>query len=280
MISVWLREILYERFIRGIQGGYADEEGSLCGSRSAMVFSPHFDDETLGCGGTIIRKTRVGTRVQIVFMTDGSTSHRSLVSGETLTKMRSAEGVNAAINLGLKPDNVTLLGFKEGALASESERAAKRVSELIEEENPDEIFIPHRSEPLLWSADHRETTRIVKKALGLLGRNPIVLEYPVWYWYHWPWVGIDILEHNYRKVILKNTLSQLFGLRIGRDFNYGVRIGGVLAQKEKALEEHKSQMSRIIPDKEWITLRDISGGQFLECFFREYEIFLRYKFQG
>jgi hypothetical protein len=34
--------------------------------RSSIIFSPHQDDETLGCGGTIIRKKRVGADVKIV----------------------------------------------------------------------------------------------------------------------------------------------------------------------------------------------------------------------
>src|SRR5687768_6580034 len=37
--------------------------------RSAMVFAPHPDDETLGCGGTILQKRRAGASMRIVFMT-------------------------------------------------------------------------------------------------------------------------------------------------------------------------------------------------------------------
>ncbi len=44
-------------------------------ARSALVFSPHPDDECLGCGGTIIRKKQAGSTVKIVHLTDGSRSH-------------------------------------------------------------------------------------------------------------------------------------------------------------------------------------------------------------
>jgi hypothetical protein len=47
--------------------------------RSAVVFAPHPDDETLGCGGTIVRKIRAGARVRLVVMTDGGSSHRELL---------------------------------------------------------------------------------------------------------------------------------------------------------------------------------------------------------
>src|SRR5687768_14178340 len=40
-------------------------------ARSAVVFSPHYDDETLGVGGTVIRKRDCGAIVYLVFMTDG-----------------------------------------------------------------------------------------------------------------------------------------------------------------------------------------------------------------
>jgi len=49
-----------------------DEKDLGC---TATVFSPHPDDETLGCGGTIIKKKRAGAEVKIFYMTDGRKSH-------------------------------------------------------------------------------------------------------------------------------------------------------------------------------------------------------------
>ncbi len=53
-----------------------------CGSKPlvfnqqlAMVFSPHQDDETLGCGGMIARKREQGIPVVVTFLTDGRGSH-------------------------------------------------------------------------------------------------------------------------------------------------------------------------------------------------------------
>ena len=37
----------------------------------AIVFAPHPDDETLGCGGTILKKRSLGAPVEVVFLTDG-----------------------------------------------------------------------------------------------------------------------------------------------------------------------------------------------------------------
>ena len=55
---------------------------------SAIVFSPHQDDETLGCGGTIARKKEAGAEVKVVFMTDGSLSHHRFIAQDELIELR------------------------------------------------------------------------------------------------------------------------------------------------------------------------------------------------
>ena len=41
-------------------------------ARDAVFVCPHPDDETLGCGGTIVQKRRAGARCTIVYLTDGA----------------------------------------------------------------------------------------------------------------------------------------------------------------------------------------------------------------
>jgi hypothetical protein len=52
-----------------------------------------------------------------------------------------------------------------------------------------------------------------------------------------------------------------------------VDISSVLVQKRSALEQYRSQMFRIIEDVGWPILDDVSGGEFLKCFFHDREIF-------
>ena len=66
----------------------------LC--RSALVFSPHPDDESLACGGTIIKKKRAGATIKLVHMTDGGGSHSHLIPAQELRTIRRAESINAA----------------------------------------------------------------------------------------------------------------------------------------------------------------------------------------
>jgi hypothetical protein len=55
--------------------------------RRAVVFSPHPDDESLGCGGTILRKKQAGATVKLVHVSDGGAS-TTLIPREELTAMR------------------------------------------------------------------------------------------------------------------------------------------------------------------------------------------------
>jgi hypothetical protein len=52
-----------------------------------------------------------------------------------------------------------------------------------------------------------------------------------------------------------------------------VFIGDVLAAKQQALAQHRSQMSRLMENVGWLTLADVSEGEFLRCFFQDFELF-------
>ena len=245
--------------------------------KSAIVFSPHPDDETLGCGGTIIKKRRAGAEVNIFFMTDGGKSHRHLISENKLKALRENEALAASRTLGLKENNVVFLEFEDGELSKNQDSAIPEVMEILLSQQPDEIFIPYYKEPAFWSQDHLATNRIATSALQRYRRRAVIYEYPVWFWYHWPWASVP--KHSPREFLnfLKNSL---IGLNSLRDFRCSVYIGDILELKRAALYKYKSQMTRLIPDPRWLTLGDVSNGEFVECFFQKHEIFHRYLFHG
>ncbi len=244
-------------------------------NKSAIVFSPHFDDETLGCGGITIKKKRAGADIKLVFMTDGSKSHKHLIPENELKKIRANEGVAAAQSMGMDVDDVVLLGFEETKLKEHYDLAVAKVIQILLEQQPKEIFIPYSKEPLLWSPDHIYTTKIVKSALKSYKKEVVIYEYPIWFWFHWPWVGLINKNRYLTRIILKHTFIYGLGLRL-RDFQCSMYIGDILEQKHATLAEHKSQMTRLITDSKWSTLNDVSNGKFLQCFFQEREIFRRY----
>jgi LmbE family N-acetylglucosaminyl deacetylase len=245
--------------------------------KSAVVFSPHFDDETLGCGGTILKKKRVGADVKIVFMTDGSKSHSHLIAEDKLKAIRKSESLIVCRSLGLTENDVFFLDFEETKLNEHNSSAVNKVIEILLTHQPDEVFIPYRRDPTFWSLDHLSTTRIVMSALqdntsGLQEnvKKASVYEYPIWMWYHQAFISALMSGPNFFGS-MKNRLVS--GLNLLKDFRSSVYIGDVLQLKRAALNHYTSQMTRLIPDSNWPTLGDLSNGKFLECFFQEYEIF-------
>ncbi|RKI06242.1 PIG-L family deacetylase [Corallococcus sp. AB030] len=237
----------------------------------AMVFAPHPDDETLGCGGAILQKRRAGAAVRIVLLTDGASSHAHLISRDELKAQRAQEALGAAKVLGVEEAEVFLLGFPDGALDANREAAVARVEDLLRRHRPEQLFVPYaRGE----HADHVSTNHLVHEAVARVGRPVTVFEYAVWAWRHWPMVGFGRTRRQQRSV-LAGTVSTRLGLRMLKDFRTKVSLRGVVEQKRAALALHASQMERRDAEPRWHTLHDVDGGEFLPCFFEEDELYRR-----
>jgi LmbE family N-acetylglucosaminyl deacetylase len=257
---------------------HAQEIGLGNLGRTATVFAPHPDDETLGCGGTILKKKRAGAKVKIIFVTDGGKSHPHLISENKLKIIRSNEALAASRTLGLKKQEIIFLEYKDKELGKNLDSATHRVSEILNHQQPDEIFIPYHKEPSSWSQDHLDTNRIALNALIRCKRKAIIYEYPIGLWNHPPWV--NALVGNPMKTFRALKQGIVSGESLLNDFKCSVYIGDVLKLKRAALNQHKSQMTRLIPDLHWHTLSDLSTGEFLNCFFQEYEFFHKSVFDG
>ncbi|MBI4879383.1 MAG: PIG-L family deacetylase [Planctomycetes bacterium] len=241
--------------------------------RSAVLFAPHPDDETLGAGGTIIRKTDAGAPVTLVFMTDGSRSHRHLMPVGQLRELRLSEARAAGMALGVRDTDMLFLGHEDGALESSFDAARAQVAALLRERRPDEVFLPYARET---PADHRATRAIVLAALGEVRARAVLLEYPVWFWAHWPFAPVAA---RCRRELLRSWLDGvLASARYVGELRHEVDVRGVLERKRAALEKHRSQVARLVDDPRWLTLADVAGGAFLRCFFQEREVFRRSSF--
>jgi len=243
-------------------------------TKSAIVFAPHPDDETLGCGGTIIKKKKLGANLKIIFMTDGCHSHSNLISATELKSIRAREALGASRILGVHERDVIFLNFEDGKLKNNMESAVAKVTEILFDHQPQVIFSPYYKDrdPNL---DHIATAEIVRLTLQRYSKRLIVYEYPIWFWWVWPWVTVPRQRHSQTVTIIKKII--LATLTLLRDFTSSVYIGDTLELKYAALKQHKSQMTKLRPDARWTTLGDLANGQFLECFFQKYEIFHRYK---
>lgn len=260
---------LIRRFYRFLLHRTTSSYDSANWHKSTLVFSPHQDDETLGCGGTIIRKRQAGATVKIVFMTDGCKSHAHLIPEAELKQIRSREALSAAQVLGVAPENVIALNFTDGTLQEQQAAAVKMVASILATEQPEEIFVPHRQEP---PADHFVTNQIVYQALEHLGQAATVYEYPIWFWDQYPWTHMILSNQRTWKKLGISLLSGL-GTNLLRQLNCSVEIQDILELKRQALNQHRSQMQPLIENTAWMTLGDLSNGEFIDCFFQDREFF-------
>jgi len=240
----------------------------------ALVFSPHPDDETLGCAGTIIKKREEGARIKIVYMTDGSRSHRHLMSEARLRALRMREAVRANSILGIPEHDIIFLLFLDKELAGNFRQAEEKVFRIIQSSSISQVFIPyHRESP----DDHFATNKIVLSALKRCNLSVTVYEYPIWFWNFLPWVKPNI--GGRRDIPIAIFISIISSLQAIFDLNAFCYIGDVLELKRAALDKYESQMRALVPSERWLTLTDVSNGEFLQCFFQKQEFFHRYSFK-
>lgn len=240
--------------------------------RSAVIFAPHQDDETLACGGTILKKRQAGADVGVVFMCDGSTSHAKLMDSGELSALRTEEARAALQVLEVGEADVRFLDFEERKLRYHHDEAAERVAAILNERQPEEIFVPYRADV---NSDHQATYRAVLDALGRYERAVSVYEFPIWFWHRWPWVRLSLGASRTSAKAVRDALAAGLGLQHLSLFRTGIYIGDVLEEKREALDAHKSQMVRLDGTPDWPVLSDVAGGDFLANFFGPYEVFLR-----
>jgi LmbE family N-acetylglucosaminyl deacetylase len=242
-------------------------------ARRAVVFSPHFDDETLGCGGTLIRKIRAGAAVALVFMTDGTKSHRHRIAEHELSAIRSDEARRAAKGYGVPDEAVFMLGHEETHLAEASDLAREQCSDIVRTWAPEEIYIPYRFAQA--PDDHAATSRIALAALRASVRPVWVNEYPIWFWNHWPFCRLTYGSRSDIPGLLLDAARR--NLQLVTRLNHVVDVADTLALKQEILAEYRSQMTRLDGHPRWATLSDVSDGEFLACLLRDRELFRRYR---
>jgi len=214
-------------------------------SKSAIVFAPHQDDETFGCGGLIALKRELGTPVKVVFLTDGAGSHGGIEPHEAkrLVAVRQAEAVKAAEVLGLDEDDLLFLGYPDGGLKwvfeHEREQAIGRIAEVLRTFGPEEVYVTHRRDK---HGDHEAAYQLIVAAVQRLNLSVDIFQYPIWaVW--WSALGKNL--HR----------SDLLGAE-------ALAIGAVSEKKRKAIDVYRSQI-------------EVLPRGFLNRFLWPHEIFFR-----
>jgi len=211
--------------------------------KSAIVFSPHQDDETLGCGGAIALKRQQGVTVKVVFMTDGRYGSLQPMETAEFINLRKKEAKTALNALGVADSDIIFLDRLDGTLASltgeSRQNLVEQIVQLLQQTAPEEVYVPHRKD---FHADHEATYDLVRTAIVQSGMQVELLQYPIW-------------------IFWQNPLSFQFQWK-DLDRAYRLPINSVRERKHQAIETYQSQ----IPG--------LSRG-FLQRFFSPYELFFK-----
>jgi LmbE family N-acetylglucosaminyl deacetylase len=138
---------------------YADfhYERALPDKKKVMVLAAHADDETLGCGGTLVLHKRQGAVITVVVLTDGAGLN---VKAEDIKGQRKAEAREVSGILGI--DDLNFLDVPDTKLKDHMSFALPKVMELVGRFKPDLIYAPS---PIDFHPDHRGAFRIACEVL-------------------------------------------------------------------------------------------------------------------
>lgn len=230
-------------------------------ARSCLVLAPHPDDETLGCGATILRKTAAGRSVWVVFACDGRGSHTSERTGaEALASLREAEARAACAVLGVDEGCLVFLRVPDGTLSQHQATVAQRIGALIRTLQPEEVYV---CSGLDGHPDHRALSAVVDRLIVADVIGVPVFAYPVWMWDLRSWSGGRAFNLCAAARALRDQLAVIGGRRMR-----AVNATGLAALKRAALDCHRSQMGTLPQEPGWRALEPA----FLAHFFGRREI--------
>lgn len=146
--------------------------------RSCLVLAPHPDDETLGCGTTIMRRVDASTPVHVVVVTDGGTWPPGRDRAQNIAT-RDAELRVACSLLSLPAESVTHLDFPEQELHLAGDGLVDAVADAVRAWKPEEVLTTSEADP---HPDHAALGVATRRALA--GSGLRLLAYPVWQWDH------------------------------------------------------------------------------------------------
>jgi N-acetylglucosamine malate deacetylase 1 len=146
---------------------------------SAVVLAPHADDESIGCGGTLLRLHKAAVEITVVLLTRPEPF-----------EIRRQEHAAATALLGVA--RVEELGYPEQALPEDPDAVAL-LYRLFCELGPALVLAPHANE---MDRDHRTANRLARAALEMLvacgGEPPTLWEYEIWTALSQPTLVVDV----------------------------------------------------------------------------------------
>ncbi len=139
-----------------------------------LVLAPHPDDESVGCGGMLLKHARRRDESHVIFLSSGEKGGHGRPEADTI-RVREHEARQAARILRVR--KIEFWHLPDGQVRP-TPGALKRLRQKLRRFRPDRIYVTHDRE---MHPDHRGAARLLRRALPKAGRKaPEVLGYEVW----------------------------------------------------------------------------------------------------
>ncbi len=195
-----------------------------------VILAPHPDDETLGCGGLLASASERGLAPRVIFLTDGSASHRDSPSWPKarLVETRKAEALAALAELGVGADQALFLGWPDSAPhrpgSAEHATSVDVVLAWLETIPPRSLWAPWPEEA---HCDHEAASAFADLVRDRLPTPARRLDYMVWGW-------------------ASETLADVAHTDI-----WALRCRRHTGRRRRALARHRTQAPGLITDAAW-----------------------------
>src|SRR2546422_2676793 len=127
--------------------------------KTILLFTPHPDDDTFCCAGTLALLAKNGNNIRIVIYTnDDKGSYDPEMTSERLARIRMREEEEACRILGLAKDHISWLEYHDGMLEYANTRdLVEEVTKIIRQVRPEVVLsIDPGTEYVRWhKTDHR-----------------------------------------------------------------------------------------------------------------------------
>lgn len=182
---------------------------SSASSQAILILSPHPDDETFGCGGTVKLLSNSGARLDVLYMTRGELGLETPETAtseaqEQLKEVRETEARAACRLLGVR--QVDFLDGRDSQLAEQPELAGQ-IQARLRSGRYNRVFCPWPREKHI---DHVSTFRLLQRALWDYAKPIQVWLYEVWTPLEQPSVCVPIdLTMDTKRAAIHAYQSQL-----------------------------------------------------------------------
>lgn len=169
------------------RGGLQPNERQPPTDGPVLVLAPHMDDETLGCGGTVLNGIAAGMQATAVLFSDGRKGYLPSIEfasdaerdafEEQLVERRKAEALAAIKILGLQ--EAIFLDFTDGQVGDFVDEAADKLAAELRRIRPTTVFLPFLLDA---HVDHKATSDIFFAAASRSGLadDTMCWGYEVW----------------------------------------------------------------------------------------------------